>query len=197
MATREGKVVLLAEFLDEATARAAVKVDEQCRDLAAEERRAIAQHVAVGAVRFAILRVNPNKNVVFDWETSLSFTGDTGPYVQYSCARIASILRKFGDVPTEVGGLFPVETDAEWALLMKLAAFPGTVAATVQHRNCAGIAQYALELARLFTSFYHDCPVLDAPAAGQRVARAQICAATRQILANALNLLGIRALERM
>ena len=197
MSTRQGKVVLLSDFLDEATERSAEKVEAQCRDLPPEERKAIAQQVAVAAVRFAILRVNPNKNVVFDWESALSFTGDTGPYVQYSCARIASILRKFGDLPAEVSQEFPIETDTEWSLCMKLAAFPETVEAALAQRNCAPIAQYALETARQFTAFYHECPVLDAPTHAQRVARAQVCAATRQTLQNALGLLGIEALERM
>ena len=197
MSTRRGQVVLLSAFLDEATQRARERVDEQCHDLTEEERQLIAAKVAVAAVRFAILRVNPNKNVIFDWDASLSFAGDTGPYVQYSCARIASILRKFGDVPEHVSEAFPVETDAEWLLLTQLAAFSETVATAVNQRSCAPIGQYALETARLFTSFYHDCPVLDAPLPEQRIARAQICAATRQTLENALALLGIEALDRM
>lgn len=197
MSTRKGNVVLLSEFLDEATARAAEKVEEQCKDLAPEERRAIAEKVAVAAVRYAILRVGPNKNVTFDWESSLSFTGDTGPYIQYSCARIASILRKFGEVPSQPAEGFPIETDAEWGLLMKLAEFPVTVAEATAQRNCAPIAQFALDTARLFTGFYHDCPVLTAESEALRLARAHVCAATLQTLKNALQLLGIEALERM
>lgn len=198
MSTRQGKVVLLSEFLDEATARAAEKVEEQCKDLPAEERKAIAAQVAVAAIRFAILRVGSNKNVIFDWDTSLSFTGDTGPYVQYSCARISSILRKLGSpVPESPGEQFPVETSSEWALLTKLASFPDTVALGVNQRSVAPIAQFALETARLFTTFYHECPVIDAPSDAHRIARAQICATTRRVLQNALALLGIEALERM
>jgi len=197
MSTRQGKVVLLSDFLDEATARSAERVEEQCADLQPAERAAIAEKVAVAAIRFAILRVSANKNAVFDWEASLSFAGDTGPYVQYSCARINSILRKFGDVPQETAEAFPIETDAEWALLMKLASFPDTVAAATGQRNCAPIAQFALDAARLFTAFYHECPVLQAETDAQRVARAQVCAATRTTIQNALGLLGIETPERM
>lgn len=197
MSTRKGQVVLLSDFLDEATARAAENVNEQCKDLPEEERQAIAEQVAVAAVRFAILRVNPNKNVIFDWDASLSFSGDTGPYIQYSCARIASILRKFGDVPDKPGEDFPVETGAEWALLMKLESFNQAVAVGMSQRSCAPVAQFALETARMFTTFYHECPVLDAKTDAQKQARAQLCAATRRCLANALDLLGIVALERM
>jgi arginyl-tRNA synthetase len=198
MSTRQGKVVLLSDFLDEATARAAEKVEEQCKDLPPEERRAIAEHVAVAAIRFAILRVGPSKNVIFDWDASLSFTGDTGPYVQYSCARISSILRKLGIVvPDRPDDRFRIEADAEWALLVKLASFPESVASAVQQRSVAPVAQFALETARAFTTFYHDCPVRDASSEALRVSRAQVCAATRLTLQNALRLLGVRALERM
>ncbi len=197
MSTRQGKVVLLSEFLDEAARRACEKVEEQCKELTPEEQAEIARKVAVAAIRFAILRVGPNKNVIFDWESSLSFSGDTGPYVQYSCARINSILRKYDATGAEDETDFPVETDAEWALVTKLASFPETVAAVTTQRNCAPIAQFALDTARLFTGFYHECPVLAAESSAQRHARAQVCAATRTTLENALNLLGIDALERM
>lgn len=197
MSTRQGKVVLLSDFLDEATRRSALKVAEQCTELPPEEQQAISASVAVAAIRFAILRVGPNKNVVFDWETSLSFSGDTGPYVQYSCARINSILRKYGELSAETAEDFPVRSEAEWALVSKLASFEGVVASTVSQRNCAPIAQFALETARLFTTFYHECPVLSAETPAMRTARAQLCVATRITLANALGLLGIDAPERM
>jgi arginyl-tRNA synthetase len=118
--------------------------------------------------------------------------------VQYSCARISSILRKLeftvGDTPPKE---FPVETDAEWALLSKLATFPECVAQSTNARSIAPVAQFALETARVFTTFYHECPVRDAPTEPQRIARAHVCAATRRVLQNALDLLGIAALERM
>ena len=198
MSTRQGKVVLLSDFLDEATARAAERVEEQCKELPAEERKAIAEHVAVAAIRFAILRVGANKNVIFDWDASLSFTGDTGPYVQYSCARISSILRKLNaPLPKSPREDFPVESNAEWALLSKLATFPDTIANATAAHSVAPVGQFVLETARLFTTFYHECPVRDAPTETQRIARGHICLATRITLENALALLGITALERM
>ena len=92
---------------------------------------------------------------------------------------------------------FPIETDAEWGLLTKLASFPDIVGSAVAQRNCAPIAQFAFDAARLFTAFYHECPVLQAKTEALRVARAQLCAATRTTLENALDLLGIEAVERM
>ncbi|MFP6597995.1 MAG: arginine--tRNA ligase [Candidatus Hydrogenedentota bacterium] len=197
MSTRQGQVVLLEDFLDEAARLAREKVDEQCADLSDGEREEIANKVGIAAVRFAILRVNPNKNVIFEWETALSFSGDTGPYVQYSTARINSILRKFGEVPSEVGEEFPLTENAEWELVTHLASFGDTIESATANRNIASIAIYALETARLFTTFYHDCPVLVAETNALRLARVQLCQATLQTLTNALSILGIEALERM
>jgi arginyl-tRNA synthetase len=198
MSTRQGKVVLLSEFLDRAAALAAERVADQCKELPEDEQAIIAEQVAVAAIRFSVLRVSPNKNVTFDMETALSFQGDTGPYIQYSCARINSILRKYpGEIPETPAETFPVETDAEWALLTRLAAFPGIVASAMTQRSCAPIAGYALDVAHDFTSFYHECPVLNAATPEQAQARAQVCKAALQTLKNALGLLGIAAPDRM
>lgn len=198
MSTRQGNVVLLSEFLDEAIRLAAARVAEQCKDLTPEEQRTIAEQVAVAAVRFAVLRVGASKNVTFDMDSALSFAGDTGPYVQYSCARINSILRKYtGELPTVPDGDFPVESNAEWALLTKLAAFPDVTSGCLRQRTCAPIAVYVLDVARAFTTFYHECPVLTAPTPDLTRARLLVCRATLQTLKNALGILGIEAPERM
>ncbi|HDP36050.1 MAG TPA: arginine--tRNA ligase [Candidatus Hydrogenedentes bacterium] len=198
MSTRQGKVVLLSDFLDQAAALALERVREQFPDIASEEQHAIAEQVAVSAIRFAVLRVRPNKNVTFDMDAALSFQGDTGPYIQYSCARIRSILRKHKEpIPQAPDSSFKVETDAEWMLLMKLAAFPQVVADATAQRVCAGIANYALELAHAFTAFYHECPVLTADDESVRRARIFLCRATLQTLGNALHILGIETPERM
>jgi len=198
MSTRQGKVVLLADFLDQAAALAVERVAEQCPELSPEEQQAIAETVAVSAIRFAVLRVKPGKNVTFDMEAALSFTGDTGPYVQYCCARINSILRKnAGTLPAAAGNAFSSGHDSEWALLMKIASFPAVITESVQQRTCAPVANFALDLAHLFTAFYHDCPVLKAENADQTESRLLICRAALQTLKNALDLLGISAPERM
>jgi len=198
MSTRQGKVVLLADFLDQAEALALDRVQEQCKDLTPDEQVVIAKQVAVAAIRFAVLRVAPNKNVTFDMETSLSFSGDTGPYVQYCCARINSILRKHGTpVPDALPASLPTDTNAEWALLLKIAEFPAIVANATDQRSVAPVGNYLLDLAHAFTSFYHDCPVLIAESEDLKIARLQICRATLQVLRNALHLMGIEAPERM
>ncbi len=198
MSTRQGNVVLLSDFLDEAIRRAAERVAEQCKELTPEEQRVIAERVAIAAVRFAVLRVGANKNVSFDMDAALSFEGDTGPYIQYSCARINSILRKHGQpLPAAPSPDFPAETDAEWALLTKLATFPEVVSGALRQRTCAPIAVYVLEVARCFTAFYHDCPVLTAGRRELTEARLLLCQAALQTLKNALHLLGIEVPDRM
>ena len=198
MSTRQGKVVLLSDFLDQAEALAAARVAEQCHDISPDQQLTIAKQVAVAAIRFAVLRVTTNKNVIFDMDAALSFQGDTGPYIQYSCARIHSILRKYqGELPAAPPQDFPADTNAEWALLTALANFPNTIATALTQRTVAPIAVFALEIARLFTSFYHDCPVLKADTPQQIQARLHICKATLQTLQNALALLAIDTPERM
>ncbi len=198
MSTRQGKVVLLSDFLAQAGTLALERVEEQCPELSDEERKTVAHQVAVAAIRFGVLRVSPNKNVTFDMESSLSFQGDTGPYIQYCGARIQSILRKYGaKVPTECEDAFTTEEEAEWLVGFRLAQFPDVVANAFAQRSVAPIAVFVLDLAHAFTRFYHECPVLAAPHASQRLARLQLCSATLQVLRNALAILGIEIPQRM
>lgn len=198
MSTRQGKVVLLSDFLDQAASQALQRVMEQFPDLPDQEHRQIAEQVAVSAIRFAVLRVKPSKNVIFDMESALSFQGDTGPYVQYCCARIRSILRKWDKtVPAPSREGFRAEGDSEWVLLNAMAAFPKVIADSAVQRNCAPIANYVLDLAHAFTGFYHDCPVLSATDERLLHSRLQLCRAALYTLSNALGILGIDTPERM
>lgn len=198
MSTRQGKVVLLSDFLDQATKLAFEKVSEQYPDVEETTRYKIAAKVAVAAIRFSVLRVKASKNVVFDIEAALSFQGDTGPYIQYCCARIRSILRKWGkEIPFIADTDFVVSTSEEWELLMCLAQFPALVAEAVEQRACSGIANYALDLSHIFTTFYHECPVLTANNQHIGHSRLIMCQATLYTLQNALYILGIETPERM
>jgi arginyl-tRNA synthetase len=197
MSTRKGTVVLLSDFLDEAIAKSREKVDEQWADQPEDERAEIARIIGIGSVRFAILSVRPNRNVVFDWETALSFTGDSGPYIQYSCTRIASILRKFGAEIADVPDSITVTHDAEWLMALRLARVPDDIAAALEARNTGIITTTALDVARTFSRFYTDCPVLSAEDAAVRDTRLALCVAVQQVLMNLLWLLGIETPERM
>jgi arginyl-tRNA synthetase len=198
MSTRSGKVVLLTSVLDQAEAIALEKVTEQFPDLAGAEREDIARQVAVAAIRFAVLRVKPSKNVVFDMETALSFQGDTGPYIQYCCARIRSILRKWDQALPDLSSCaFAFDEEGEWRLVLKVADFPDIVKEALLLRSCAGIGNYLIDLAHVFTTFYHQCPVLTAKTEVQQESRILLCALVLQTLSNGLALLGIETPERM
>ena len=197
MSTRQGTVVLLEDFLDEAIQLARARVEEQWPDLSEGECVEIARFIGIGAVRFAILSVRPNRNVIFDWETALSFKGDSGPYIQYSCTRIASILRKYGSVPGSLDKPVTVSHDAEWSLLLKLSVIADDISTSLRMRNPALLATTALDLARRFSVFYNACPVLGAEDDTVRDSRIAICVAVRRVLLNLLSLLGIDAPERM
>ncbi len=197
MSTRQGTVVLLSDFLDEAERRAREKVDAQWPDLPDTERAAAARMIGIGAVKFAILSVRPNRNVIFDWEQALTFQGDSGPYIQYSCTRIASILRKYGDLGDLPGVPVTITHSAEWRLVLRLAEVERDIAAALDGRNTAVLATTALDIARRFSGFYTECPVLSADNENVRKTRVIICLAVKQTLETLLGLMGIEAPERM
>ncbi|MFC1551811.1 arginine--tRNA ligase [Candidatus Latescibacterota bacterium] len=198
MSTRNGTVVLLEDFLDEAIRLARERVDEQCHDLPGDERSEIAKMIGIGAVRFTILSVRPNRNVVFDWDTALSFSGDSGPYIQYSCTRISSIVRKLGGVPDGLARAdITISHDAEWDLVFRIAAVSSDILQSLSTKNAGILATSALDIARKFSTFYNACPVISAESDAIRNSRLSLCIATRRVLINLLNLLGIEAPERM
>ena len=197
MSTRRGTVVLLTEFIDEAIARAHQTVNEAYADLPAAERDVIAAQVGIGAVKFSMLKVSPTKNVTFDWQDALSFVGDTGPYLQYTCARIMSIYRKYGKgVPNLQLDSLAVN-DSEWELLLNLAFLGDAIQKTLNEVNTSVLANYALDVAKKFNTFYHECPVLQAENETKIALRLNLCLATHQVIKTALSLLGIEAPERM
>jgi len=202
MSTRQGTVVLLSDFLDEVTSRARDKVIEQWPDMPEKEQAEIARMIGIGAVRFTILSVKPNKNVIFDWDEALSFTGDSGPYIQYSCTRIASILRKYSgsdsvdEIPTPSGPVV-ITHDAEWSLLTRLARLEQDITTAFEQPNLALLATAAVDIARRFSAFYNACSVLNAETDEIKESRIAICMAVRQALINLLGILGIEAPEKM
>lgn len=197
MSTRKGSVVLLSDFLDEAIARSKARVDVSCQELDEAERVNIARMVGVGAVKYSILRVTPQSNVVFDWEQALTFEGDSSPYIQYCCARIASILRRYGQ---EVGYLDGMEfevCDEEWQLAYRLSEFPSLIQRALAKRSPGLLANYALDVAKLFNRFYRECPVLRVEQHNQKIFRLNLCLSTQRVLSTTLELLGIEVPEQM
>jgi arginyl-tRNA synthetase len=196
MSTRGGSAVWLDQLLAEAVERARRAVLARREDLGASDVDRIAEAVATGAVRFHIVRVAPEKPVVFRWEEALSFEGRSGPFLQYSFARASSVLRKGaadqGPYPFDPARL--AEAD-ERSLVTVLARFPRTVAYAARSHHVHAIAGYAHDLADQFNRFYHAVPVLRS--GEERPSRIALVAAARQTLGNALELLGIERLETM
>lgn len=196
MSTRGGSAVWLDDLLDDAVHRAKVEVRAHWPDIPDGEVDTIAEAVGTGAIRFHVVRVAPEKPVAFRWEEALSFEGRSGPFVQYSYARAASILRKAGatGLPTDFDPARLVHED-EQALIRVLARFPRTVAMVARTSHVHAIAGYAHDLADAFNRFYHSVPVLNST--DERASRLALVAAVHQTLGNALDLLGLVRLERM
>jgi arginyl-tRNA synthetase len=196
MSTRQGNVVLLSEFIDMASSNAAARIRETNPSLTDSEVRELAETIAVGAVRYGILSVSPTKNVIFDLEDALRFEGNTGPYLQYSCTRIASILAKYGGALPPMPSQMPPLNDSEWALIMEMTKLQDEVRTAAVSRNPSSLCAYGFELARAFNRFYHDSSVLDA-AADEKAMRLNLCAATLTVLSSCLDVLGIQVPRRM
>ena len=192
MSSRQGNLVLLEEFAAEAKRKAAAEL--AARGHAADP--AVAKAVAYSALKYSFLRVANDKQVVFNWDSAMSFEGESGPYLLYSHARICSILRKYGKQLPSGADFGVLETEPETALIKLLDELPDQVARALRVRSPHVIAGYAFAVARQFSTFYHACPILQ-EAAPLREARLLLAAATRQVLANCLGILGIEPLQRM
>ena len=196
MSTRGGSAVWLDGLLQEAVDRARREVLARRTDLPPEEVERIAEAVATGAVRYHIVRVAPEKPVVFRWEDALSFEGRSAPFLQYAYARAASVLRKAeGERPPYAFDPARLTDVEEQALVRTIASFPRTVAYAARSSHVHAVAGYAHDLADRFNRFYHAVPVLRAEA--ERASRLALVAAVRQTLGNALDLLGVPRLETM
>ncbi|MDR0642991.1 MAG: arginine--tRNA ligase, partial [Treponema sp.] len=164
MKSREGTVVDADDLIDRLRDMALAEIRAKEREEAVGDPEAVAEKVALGALHYYLLQVSPSKDMLFDPKESLSFNGNTGPYLQYMGARISALLHKAslreGDsVPWEaalLGG------DAEWDLIKTLAAYPASVAQAAEGMDPSVITAYLYELSKNFSRFYHDCPVLNA-----------------------------------
>lgn len=195
MSTRKGDVVLLEDFLAEAYEAALVEINKRYPELAEKEKKERAKKISVAAVRYGIVKVSPEKNIIFDIDEALKFEGDTGPYIQYTCARANSILRK-ESAPKKFDAS-RLSENAEIAVVRKLSMFPEIVGTAADDLKPHHVAVYLHELADAFNTFYQTVPVLKAGNTELKEARLRLVLATKNVLSAGLSLLGIDALEEM
>jgi arginyl-tRNA synthetase len=201
MSTREGRVVLLDDLLDEAVERALAEVEKRRPELPTEKKMVIANAVGIASVRYNIVRVQAEKPMVFKWEEALNFEGCSAPFIQYAHARSCSILAKVGDGHPHVKNAAAVSIpanleDGELRLVRAIAQMPSIVSKCAEDKTPHAFASYALMLASEFNQFYRDCPVI-AAAPEAREFRISLAQGAKWALAASLGLLGLAAPEEM
>jgi arginyl-tRNA synthetase len=199
MKSREGTVVdaddLMQLMVDDAykTSMELGKFD----DMTEEERREIARIVGMGALKYFILKVDARKNMLFNPEESIDFNGNTGPFIQYTYARIRSILRKATPIQVE-GAMKAVELSTkEVELIQKMSEYGAAVEQAGKDYSPSGIANYCYELTKVFNQFYHDFSILNEPDEQKKTIRLMLAKNVAKIIKNAMALLGIEVPERM
>ena len=201
MKSREGTVVdaddLMAQMIDDAREISKDKVNT-LPDITADEANEIARIVGLGALKYFILKVDPRKNMLFNPEESIDFNGNTGPFIQYTYARIQSVLRKAeaNHTAQDFSGVKTLN-DKELALIQRLADFPAAVRQAGNDFSPAVIANYAYSLACDFNSFYHDYSILNESDADVRALRLTLSATVAKVIRSAMALLGIEVPNRM
>jgi len=198
MKSREGTVVD-ADDLMELMVEDAYKTSMELGkfdDMTEEERREIARIVGMGALKYFILKVDARKNMLFNPEESIDFNGNTGPFIQYTYARIRSILRKAEN--NVQCSTFNVQlNDKEVELIQKMSEFGAAVEQAGKDYSPSGIANYCYELTKVFNQFYHDYSILNEPDAEKRAVRLMLAKNVAKIIKSAMSLLGIEVPERM
>ena len=209
MKSREGTVVdaddLMDKMVEDAKEISKDKVNT-LQGITEEEANEIARKVGLGALKYFILKVDPRKNMLFNPAESIDFNGNTGPFIQYTYARIQSVLRKADLTPTlsQGEGASPLGGDGrevldpkELALIQRLTEYPAIVRNAGENFSPAVICNYAYDLACDFNSFYHDLSILNEPDSNKRALRLLLAKNVAKVIQSALSLLGIEVPERM
>jgi len=204
MKSREGTVVDADDLIDSLASMALEEIRSKEREEAVGDPAAAAEKIALGALHYFLLQVSPSRDMLFDPKESLSFNGNTGPYLQYMGARISSLLRKAGEKGNANADTGPgpahfelLVHDAEWDLVKVLGAYHDAVAASAAGMDPSLVTAYLYELAKSFSRFYHDCPILQAEDPLLVDARLALCRAVLTVLRDALYLVCIPFLEVM
>ncbi len=202
MKSREGTVVDADDLIAEMIGDARKTSDElgKFKDMSEEEKSEIARIVGLGALKYFILKVDARKNMLFNPAESIDFNGNTGPFIQYTYARIRSVMRKAQadgiQLPTALPADAPLN-DKEIQLIQKMDAFKVAVKDAGENYNPAGIANYCYELTKDFNQFYHDYSILSADTDAEKVTRLVLADNVAKVIKNGMELLGIEVPERM
>lgn len=203
MKSREGTVVDADDLIDSLKASARKAIEERGRDGSVGDPDDVAEKVALAALHYYMLQATPAKDMLFNPEESLSFNGNTGPYLQYMGARINSVLRKADEAgvrpDSSEQAVALLSAEDEWTLIKLLGDYPAVVARAAENLDPSGLAAYAYETAKAFSKFYQTCPIVavaseNAALAGARLYLAQC---TLQVLKDAMTLLIVPYLEKM
>lgn len=196
MKSREGTVVDADDLMASMISDAAESSAERFKDMPADEAAEISRMVGLGALKYFLLKVDPRKNMLFNPKESIDFNGNTGPFLQYTYARIRSVLRKAGEIDTAAMAQ-AIPNEKETALIQKVADFPSTVAEAGRSLSPALIANYCYDLAKEYNQFYHDYTILREENAAVKALRLELSAVVARTLRAATSLLGIEMPERM
>ena len=197
MSTRRGRVVYLDQLIDECVERAYNEVKKRRgKELSEKKMKEISEMIGIGALRYNVIKVQPEKDIVFKWEEALNFEGNSAPFIQYAHARACSILSKKEDSVKDVNALL-LKHDSELQLIKKLAKFPMVIDEACKGCRPHIITTYLCDIASQFNQFYRDCHVLSEENLELRKARLALVDSTRIVLRNGLDLLGIVAPEEM
>ena len=201
MKSREGTIVDADDLIDSLHADALKAIKERGRDEEVGNADDVAEKVALGALHYYLLQATPIKDMLFNPEESLSFNGNTGPYLQYMGARINSILAKAKEAGicenTSDEALALLSSEDEWALIKQLGDFPAVVQKGAENLDPSGIAGYLYETAKLFSKFYQTSSILNAESKELAGARLYLAQCTLQVIKNSLNLILVPYLEKM
>ena len=196
MKSREGTVVDADDLIDTMISGAAEMSAERLGEMSKEEAAEVARMVGLGALKYFLLKVDPKKNMLFNPKESIDFNGNTGPFIQYTYARINSVIRKAGDFnPDATPTAEPNQKES--TIVQKVADFPSVVAEAGRNYSPAVIANYAYDLAKEYNQFYHDYSILREENKEVRDLRLLISYVVARTLKSAMSLLGIEMPERM
>ena len=196
MKSREGTVVDADDLMDEMINSAAEASAERMKEIPADEAAEIARVIGLGALKYFLLKVDPRKNMMFNPQESIDFNGNTGPFIQYTYARIQSVLRRAQEQAAALT-VKPVPSEKEVTLIQKIADFPSVVEDAGRNYSPAVIANYCYDLAKEYNQFYHDYPILKEEDENVRAMRLLLSSVTARTLKSAVALLGIEMPNRM